>query len=96
MPEQFESNDRGKRVVTAEGYVIGRIDHVEDGEAYVRPKPGLLGGCGSWITDPKTRLRTVPLNRRAVAAITATEIRLEERRDEPRRRNSYEKIEQSR
>jgi hypothetical protein len=96
MPGEFKPNDRGKRVVTSEGVVIGIVDRIEDGEAYVRPKRGILGGCGSWITDPKTVLETFPLDRQAVAAVTDTEIHLEELQQRPRRNVGRNKIEKPR
>ena len=77
MDHHFTSEDRGKRVVTHDGAVIGSIERIEDGEAYVRPKAGLLGGCGSWITDTKRETQTFPLDGTEVARITDTEIRLE-------------------
>ena len=95
MPGEFKSNDRGKRVVTSEGDVIGLVERIEDGEAYVRPKRGILGGCGSWITDPKTAVETFPLDRRVVAEITDTEIHLEGIRDESRRSAVRDKIKKS-
>lgn len=40
----------GKRVVTATGEPLGVVERVDGGRAYVRPKPGLVDGLGSWLT----------------------------------------------
>lgn len=93
MSGDFKSKDRGKRIVTSEGDVIGSVDRIEDGEAYVRPKRGILGGCGSWITDTKKAVRTFSLDRENVAEVTDTEIHLEGVRDTSRRSAVRDKIE---
>lgn len=47
---QLRSNDEGKKLVTPDGSVLGRVTRIRDGTVYVRPKEGLLVGCGSWIS----------------------------------------------
>jgi hypothetical protein len=46
----FGPEDDGKQVVTPGGDVIGSVVGVRGGDAYVAPTPGLLEGCGSWLT----------------------------------------------
>lgn len=51
----------GKRVVTAEGDVVGRVARVREGVVYVTPRPGLFNGYGprlvsSWPTGESFEL----------------------------------------
>lgn len=42
MRDTLEPWDTGKRVLNADGTVVGRISHVEDGRGYVVFDPGLV------------------------------------------------------
>ena len=49
MTTEHANNDEWKRLVTTEGLPVGWVRRVSDDEWHVRPKPGLLRGCDSWI-----------------------------------------------
>lgn len=49
-PPSLLEEDVGKRVITADGDVIGDIDHVGGGEVYINPNPRVLDGIGSFIS----------------------------------------------
>lgn len=75
MSRGFTPTDEGKRIVTTDGEVVGAVENIRNGVAYVRPKRGLLGSCGSWISDAKMD-EVLPLDSREIAEITDSEIRL--------------------
>lgn len=50
MTDDSRPADRGKRAVTTDGSPLGRVVEADDDALYVRPDPGLLLGCGSWLT----------------------------------------------
>lgn len=75
MSQRVTPADEGKRIVTTDGDVVGAVESIRDGVLYVRPKRGLLGSCGSWISDAKVD-ETFPLDSREVAEVTEVEIRL--------------------
>ncbi|MFB6142829.1 MAG: PRC-barrel domain containing protein [Halorientalis sp.] len=77
MIEAFTPADEGKRVVTADGTVVGSVVRVEAGDAYVRPRPGLLLGCGSWISCPWDEDEPFALERAAVSTVRESEVVLE-------------------
>jgi hypothetical protein len=70
----FTAADEGKRVVTADGEPVGRVVRVVDGTAHVRPRPGLFGGCGSWLTETWGRADCLPLDPRCVDRIGADRV----------------------
>lgn len=67
---RFTRDDSGKPVVTAAGDVVGDIDRVKEGKAYVKPDPGLLEGLGSAISSPWVGVDPLPLDDRQVASVT--------------------------
>lgn len=77
MTPAFEPRDVGKRVVTADGDVIGRVESVRSGTAYVRPREGLLDGYGSWVTSCWDDHEQFTLDERVVDRIGENVIRLE-------------------
>ncbi|MFW5934326.1 MAG: hypothetical protein ACOCQL_00580 [Halolamina sp.] len=48
---EFTPADEGKHVVAPDGAVVGEIVRTEDGTAFVRARPELLAGYGSWVTS---------------------------------------------
>ncbi|MFC7177158.1 hypothetical protein [Halosegnis marinus] len=52
MTRAFTFDDEGKEVVTTDGDVVGSVVRIEAGDAHVRPRAGLLDGCGSWLSGP--------------------------------------------
>lgn len=77
MVQEFEPEDEGKRVVTTDGSVVGSVVEIRDGEAYVLPRPGLLDGCGSWITGTWSEKRAFSLDQRNVDAVREDEVVLD-------------------
>ena len=69
MTRSLRSEDEGKRVVRPDGDVIGSVAAVEDDTVYVRPKPGLMKGWGSWICGPRCDGKTFPLGRGVVVDV---------------------------
>lgn len=67
---RFNRDDTGKRVVTAAGDVVGEVDRVKGGKAYVKPEPGLLDGHGSAISRPWVGVEPLPLDERQVESVT--------------------------
>lgn len=49
MTTEHGTTDEWKRLVTTTGLPIGWARRGDDDEWYVKPKPGLLRGCDSWI-----------------------------------------------
>ena len=70
MIRAFTRDDEGKAVVTADGAVVGSVVRTEAGDAHVRPKPGLLDGCGSWLTGPWDGQSVFRLDRDCVESVT--------------------------
>ena len=58
----FTDDDEGATVVDARGDKIGKIDHVDAGAAYVKPKAGLVGSIESALGwgDDKNEYRLSP------------------------------------
>lgn len=66
MIEEFTPADEGKHVVTSDGSVVGYVETIRDGTAYVQPRSGLLEGYGSWLTGCWDDESTVPLDKSEV------------------------------
>jgi len=49
MTTGHANTNEWKRLVTTTGLPVGWARRGDDDEWYVRPKPGLLRGCDSWI-----------------------------------------------
>jgi hypothetical protein len=69
MARSLRSEDEGKRIVNPDGAVIGSVAVVRDGNAYVRPKSGLLKGWSSWISGPQCEGSLFPLDYGAVVGV---------------------------
>lgn len=66
---RFDSSDEGKQVLTADGDVLGMVERVELGTAYVKPNPGLLKGSGSVIIGPWNPSEPLRLDDRHVETV---------------------------
>lgn len=66
----FNPDDEGKRVVTDAGDVVGDVDRVKGGKAFVKPEPGLLDGHGSLIGGLWAGVDPLPLDGRSVESVT--------------------------
>lgn len=83
MVRAFRVEDEGKQVVTSDGDVVGAVVRVREGNADVRPKPGLLQGCGSWITGPWDETDLFRLDGRTVERITDEQVVLDSTERDP-------------
>ena len=61
--------DEGKRVVTAGGETVGTVARADGAAALVRPREGLLDGCGSWLSSPWCDSGPFELDARAVVRV---------------------------
>ncbi|WP_267641653.1 hypothetical protein [Haloarchaeobius amylolyticus] len=59
MPRAFRRSDEGKHVFTADGELVGRIEHVEDGRAFVDLDRGLPASRVRHAIDQVGRERCV-------------------------------------
>ena len=75
-PRYFSPDDAGKRVVTPDGDVVGDVELVRGGTAYVRPSPGLLDGYGSVLRSPWERDEPFRLDSQWVDSVTDDEVLL--------------------
>lgn len=62
--------DEGKRVVTEDGEVIGAVVSADEKTVHVRPRPGLLRGCGSWLSCAWPEAGGLRLREGQVTAVT--------------------------
>lgn len=67
---RFGPEDEGKRVLTATGEVVGDVDLVKAGRAYVKPEPGLFDGRGSVIHSRWEGTDHFPLDEHRVEEVT--------------------------
>ena len=67
---QLTAADEGKRVVTTGGETVGTVTRVDGTAALVRPREGLLDGCGSWLSSPWCDSGPFKLDGRAVVRVT--------------------------
>jgi hypothetical protein len=76
MPRDFESDDKGKRVVTADGDVVGTVDRTSGGSAHIKPDadmPRSIRRKLGWQDEEKDTYR---LQKSNVDRINDDEIRL--------------------
>lgn len=66
---QLTVSDAGKPVVTEDGEIIGAIEDINHGRAFVRPTPGLLNGHGAWIGGSTARADTFELDSSKIADV---------------------------
>lgn len=70
MNHRLTAADEGKRVVTPDGTTIGSVVRVASPTALVRPREGLLRGCGSWIGNEWRSTDVFELDSEAVVQVT--------------------------
>ena len=76
MCATFTSDDEGKRVVNENGDTIGIVEHVEAGDVYVNPDPGITDSVKSKLGWGDADEETYALDTQNVEAITDNEIRM--------------------
>lgn len=74
MAGRLSPEDEGKLLVTRSGDIVGVVDTIDEGTAYVRPNPGLLSGYGSWLAGPVQECSPFRLDDSAVAAIDSDRV----------------------
>lgn len=78
MERDFDSADEGKQVVTPDGAVVGWVERIDDGHAYVRPKPGLIQACGSWVGEGWKERELFSLDHSRVVHVSESDVYLAE------------------
>lgn len=76
MCATFTDDDEGKRIVNANGDEVGIVEHVEAGEVYVQPDPGITDTITSKLGWGDADEETYTLDTDNVEAVTDDEIRL--------------------
>ncbi|WP_267643332.1 hypothetical protein [Haloarchaeobius amylolyticus] len=74
MVREFEGSDKGKKVMTTDGDMIGRVDNVASGKAYVKPDATLSRGMRKKLGWTDEQKNTFELDHDAVEAISDDEI----------------------
>ena len=74
--EPLTENDKGKRVVNANGDKIGMISDVRGGTAYVDPNPGITDRIKSKLGWSDSDADDYPLDRTKIDRVTDDEVRL--------------------
>lgn len=77
MSDTITRSDEGKRLVTPDGSVVGVVELVRGGTAFVRADPNLVRSCPPWREDPCERV-LYALDDAAVDSVTGEEIALRE------------------
>lgn len=67
----------GKRVVTAEGDVVGRVARVREGAVYVTPRPGLFNGYGPRLANSWPTGESFELDEQQIQAVDDERVVLE-------------------
>lgn len=69
MVRKLAPRDEGKPLVTTGGDVVGVLERIDAEAAYVRPRPGLLTGYGSWIGGSMDDVESFRLDETAVRGV---------------------------
>ena len=75
----FAAVDEGKPVCSADGVTLGRIESIEQGDAYVCPTEGLLDRYGSLLVTCWRQGRRFKLDSEQIDGITDREVVLDVR-----------------
>jgi sporulation protein YlmC with PRC-barrel domain len=76
MVREFHAEDRGKKVMTADGEMVGTIENVEGSTAHVKPDAGLAQGTRRKLGWTKSGEATYQLRHGNVEAISDDEVHL--------------------
>jgi len=77
MVRDFDSSDEGKRVMTADGDVVGTVEMIRGGNAHVKPDTGLSQSMRRRLGWPEQGEDTYRLQKSNVHEITDDGIHLE-------------------
>ncbi len=83
MARRLKPHDEGKALVTPRGDIVGVLDRIHAGTAYVRPTPGLLSGYGPWISGSIQDDKMFRLDEESVAEIASDRVVIERDSTEP-------------
>lgn len=75
MSDTITRSDEGKPLQTPDGSVVGVVELVRGGTAFVRVKPELVRRCPPWREDPCERI-LYALDDTAVEAVTSEAVAL--------------------
>jgi len=76
MAREFNPNDEGKTVRTADGDTVGTIEKIQSGVAHVRPKDSLSRSIRRRLGWAEEEGNTFELARDQVMNVTDDEVRL--------------------
>ncbi|MFC3476465.1 hypothetical protein [Halobacterium litoreum] len=78
MVRAFRNNDKGKRVVTADGDTVGKIDSIDGEMAHVKPDRGLADSIRQRLgwTDESEEMYTLDHSR--VKSFSSDEVHLKD------------------
>ncbi|WP_435358530.1 hypothetical protein [Haloarchaeobius sp. DFWS5] len=76
MVRNFEDNDKGKKVVSSDGDMIGHVENVAGESAYIKPESTLSKGMRKKLGWTDEHKDTFELKHDAVQDITDDEIKL--------------------
>lgn len=76
LPGPIAKSDEGNRVVDVDGTVVGRVDTVRDGIAYVDPEPTVADAVVAKLGWGAIDEQPYPLRGEAVATVSNEAIRL--------------------
>ena len=79
MVRAFKSSDEGKKVMTADGDMVGTVDKIQGDEAHVRVDTGLSGSIRSKLGWEDENETVYPLMHENVDKIRGDEIHLKSR-----------------
>lgn len=76
MVRNFKSEDEGKKVMTADGEMVGTVEEIRGGAAHVKPDSGLSGSIRNKLGWTEEGEATYRLHKRNVEKISGDEIHL--------------------
>ena len=76
MVRAFKSSDKGKKVMTADGEMVGTVDAIDGDEAHVAVDSGLSGSIRSKLGWEDANETVYPLKHQNVDKIRGDEIHL--------------------
>lgn len=76
MARDFKNSDAGKKVMTADGDMVGTIEAIEGSNAHVKPDSGLSKSTRERLGWTKRGEETYRLNHSSVEKISGDEVHL--------------------
>jgi len=76
MVRDFRNSDEGKKVVTADGHMVGTVERIQGGEAHVKPDTSLSQSVRETLGWTDESEEMYPLRHESVDQIAGDEIHL--------------------